>query len=264
MYSYKEIEKRINAFATDIVQSVHRPEEHPQWNKFKSLLDMTNEVSAFFHWKEEGKRGFEIALIGDEDDLEKELQKRRNLHPGLTRIDIETRPYWSLGDYQQLYNLISLNKIAFFAQYMHDKLKNDEFLSGPISGNPLYPSCEENAQEFFYTVLMLQKCGCNVFDQTPLIPKLSRLINDDRRPKEVVIDEILEKVFYPIIESGKLQKQHRMHNWKSSVGATKEIIVGNYAAVPSYQLPENFSKLSVEEAKVCVSQLSICNAIVSH
>lgn len=91
-------------------------------------------------------------------------------------------------------------------------------VSGPISTGGL-GSKEENIEVFQKVINWLQDAGISIFDQMPFEKHMWRIIQTPYYKKE---NQLLEKFYLPIFESGFVKMMYFIPGWQSSVGAKWE------------------------------------------
>lgn len=264
--SFEDNSFAITVLSNEILETGIDPKQHPKWKEFIKLLDHTNEISRLYYFKQVDKGKdyyyYHLAFIGNEIKEEERLRVRG--HRPFEVVDIKTNPGWTVDDFQELYKISMIDDIARLALKIFNRIENPCFLSGPISANDKCPSFEENSKRFYKTIWKLQRSGHNMFDQTPFIEKINIIleqVNDKKRKR--VLDKVLERVFYPLIESERIVRHLRLDTWRTSHGAQWEVVVGNYHAIPSYELKPTFSSLSVKDAHFYLMNLKSCNEVTS-
>mgnify|MGYP001613486011 FL=1 len=154
--------------------------------------------------------------------------------------DADPMKYWkfhNILDLKKAWAYSDLKEIAF------DVLKRMPQpvgqVCGPISTGG-YGSVAENMRYFNLTIQKLIEQGYSVFNQMPFEIPMQRMKEESGLPKGEANLKLLQEFYYPIFDSGLINRVYFMHNWKTSHGSRIERERAIERKISIETLPENF------------------------
>lgn len=133
---------------------------------------------------------------------------------------LDKHRYWTLGDFKDLEQVNNFAEIGEIALRVQDRMpKSIGQVCGPIStggtGNR-----EENKMIFSKTIERLSKQEILLYNQLPLEESMVRVIT--RLGKNYNPYDLLEDIYTPLFESGKIKEVYFIYGWESSQGSRWE------------------------------------------
>ncbi len=142
------------------------------------------------------------------------------------KISQITMSYWTKDDFEQLHAARSVKEMLPIAIRILKRMPQGRIyqVCGPIGSGGFIPLLGKedgviaNLNSFNNTIKYLQTQGLNVFDQMPFEHPMQKLKKEGQYPEEILTD-----FYWPIFESKMIHGLKFMPNWKSSIGAEKEM-----------------------------------------
>lgn len=126
----------------------------------------------------------------------------------------------TINDTKDMFNAKTFEDLSKIALRIIKKMpRSVGIVSGPIS-NGGAGSVEKNLEIFKETIERLRRAGENVFDQMPFEEHMFRISQDKTYFKGE--DQLLQKFYLPLFESGFIQTMYFIRGWQTSYGAKWE------------------------------------------
>ena len=132
------------------------------------------------------------------------------------------RKYWTQKDWLDKKKAKNFDELAEVALRIIKRMPQPlEQVCGAISSGGS-GTIEANLKIFKKHIRDLAKEGRNIFDQMPFEEEMDRIEKEFYESRDQARDDILNKFYLRIFESGLIKKLHFIPNWKSSIGARWE------------------------------------------
>lgn len=132
------------------------------------------------------------------------------------------RKYWTPNDFLEVEESEKFPRLAEIAHRVISRIPAPIVqVCGPITSGG-HGSVEANLLAFEEAIDTLEEKGFNVFDQMPLESAMSRIQEKNYTDPNQARNDILNQVYLPIFESGRIKMLIMLPGWESSIGARWE------------------------------------------
>lgn len=147
--------------------------------------------------------------------------------------------YLSIEEKQQLQNAQTFKEIGQIATKAIKKMPNNlAQVCGPITTGGT--TIQENQEKLTKTINKLIQQGKKIYDQRPLENAIFKV--REQLAKNYNPQELLEQIFKPLFETGKITTTYFIEGWKTSTGAKWEHEQAKKRNIKIIYLEKNFEK----------------------
>ncbi|MEK7567042.1 MAG: hypothetical protein AAB527_02840 [Patescibacteria group bacterium] len=130
--------------------------------------------------------------------------------------------YWTGDDIIEVEEAKDFTRLAQIALKVIGRIPDPIVqVCGPITSGG-FASVELNLKVFEMAIDSLERKGFNVFDQMPLENAMARIQKENYTDPDKARVDILNQVYLPIFESGRIKMLAMLPGWQDSIGAVWE------------------------------------------